>query len=198
MTDTDLAQRLRRLEQAQAEDDRARELVNQPPQPPPLSPFSKAVSDRQAQRIRERHEAAQREAREREAARETEAERVHAYLESVQPDLDEIDEKIAAADARIVEQQAVLAALQSERYRLRTPPPAAEEAPKPAAGLKAKIGALFGKDLYGGPTNIEHAPFKPATADELADLRIGDPPPLGGQDGWVQGQQVVKSKGRTR
>jgi hypothetical protein len=145
MSDVDInvAERLRRLEQAQAIEDREKELKNAPPAPPPLTPFSKYVTERQNERIRERHEAAQREAQEREAAAEREAERVRAYLESVQPDLDDLDERIAAAEKRILEEQAGLAALQAGQYRLRTPPPAAEEeAAKPAQGLKAKLGAL--------------------------------------------------------
>jgi hypothetical protein len=196
-TDISIGQRLADLERKQAAADRGAELLAALPAPPPLSPFSRYVTERQNERIRERHEAAQREGQEREAAAEREAERVRAYLESVQPDLDDLDEKIAVADKRIREQQRTLDALRLERERLRTPPPE-EEAAKPVQGLKAKLGALFGTDLFGGSVNAEHPPFKRATAAELADLPNGDPLPPGADDGWVQGQRIVKTKGRSR
>jgi hypothetical protein len=126
MTDVDInvAERLRRLEQAQADEDRAKDLVNQPPQPPPLSAFSQAITQRQNELRAARLEAAQKAARKAEAAREAEEAREALYLESVQPQLDALDRRIAAIDTeltKLADERADLGGGSSLRHRRRRP-----------------------------------------------------------------------------
>jgi hypothetical protein len=188
--DIDIAGRIAELERKQGEADRAKEVMAALPAPPPLSAFSKACTERQIERIRERFEAAQKAAREAVEAREAEAERVRLYLESVQPQLDEIDEKIAEEQAASDKRAAELDALRAKREKRGTPPPAEDAAAKPAETVTGKIGRLFGRDPHGARTNSEHGPYRPASPDELAGLPKGDPLPAGALDGWVNGQPL--------